>query len=126
MVRLWIDIEDERGLVDVVVLEVVPRGWYPGAAAHDRYGDPALLVHANTEALSAGRTATGRRLLDTETFPAPNGSWPALRGRPYRPPEPSQFLRWWRVGGFAGATSGVSRIPVAAPVPLPLSGDWLV
>jgi L-ascorbate metabolism protein UlaG (beta-lactamase superfamily) len=31
----------------------------------------------------------------------------------------------WSEGGFAGATDGVSRIPVAAPAPLPLSGDWL-
>ncbi|MGH9058592.1 MAG: MBL fold metallo-hydrolase [Acidimicrobiales bacterium] len=41
-------------------------------------------------------------------------------------PGPPQFLRLWREGGFAGATSGVSRIPVAAPAPLPRSGDWLV
>ncbi|MGB8994911.1 MAG: MBL fold metallo-hydrolase, partial [Pseudonocardiaceae bacterium] len=40
-------------------------------------------------------------------------------------PGPPQFLRLWREGGFAGATSGVARIPVAAPAPLPLSGDWL-
>jgi glyoxylase-like metal-dependent hydrolase (beta-lactamase superfamily II) len=42
-----------------------------------------------------------------------------------RLPGPSQFFRLWREGGFAGATDGVSRIPVAAPAPLPLSGDWL-
>ncbi|MGB8257787.1 MAG: MBL fold metallo-hydrolase [Pseudonocardiaceae bacterium] len=40
-------------------------------------------------------------------------------------PGPPQFLRLWREGGFAGATSGVSRIPVAVPARLPLSGDWL-
>jgi L-ascorbate metabolism protein UlaG (beta-lactamase superfamily) len=40
-------------------------------------------------------------------------------------PGPPQFLRLWREGGFAGATSGVSRIPVASRAPLPLSGDWL-
>jgi L-ascorbate metabolism protein UlaG (beta-lactamase superfamily) len=40
-------------------------------------------------------------------------------------PGPPQFFRLWREGGFAGATDGVSRIPVAAPAPLPLSGDWL-
>lgn len=41
-------------------------------------------------------------------------------------PGPPQFLRLWREGGFVGATSGVSRIPVAVPAQLPLSGDWLV
>jgi len=51
MVQLWIDIEDERGLVDVVALDAVPAGWRPVLRAHDRYGDPALLVHADTEAL---------------------------------------------------------------------------
>lgn len=40
-------------------------------------------------------------------------------------PGPPQFLRLWREGGFAGATSGVSRIPVALRAPLPLAGDWL-
>jgi Beta-lactamase superfamily domain len=34
-------------------------------------------------------------------------------------------LRLWREGGFAGATSGVARIPVALRAPLPPSGDWL-
>jgi L-ascorbate metabolism protein UlaG (beta-lactamase superfamily) len=34
-------------------------------------------------------------------------------------------LRLWREGGFAGATSGVSRIPVASRAPFPLSADWL-
>jgi L-ascorbate metabolism protein UlaG (beta-lactamase superfamily) len=40
-------------------------------------------------------------------------------------PGPPQFFRLWREGGFAGATLGVSRIPVAARAPLPLSDDWL-
>ncbi len=40
-------------------------------------------------------------------------------------PGPPQFLRLWREGGFAGATSGVSRIPVALRSPLPASGSWL-
>jgi uncharacterized repeat protein (TIGR03843 family) len=48
MVQLWIDTNDERGLVDVVALDAVPPGWRPVLRAHDRYGDPALLVHADT------------------------------------------------------------------------------
>ncbi len=40
-------------------------------------------------------------------------------------PGPPQFLRLWREGGFAGATEGVSRIPVAARAPLPAAGDRL-
>ena len=40
-------------------------------------------------------------------------------------PGPLQFFRLWREGGFAGATDGVSRIPVALGAPLPPSGDWL-
>ncbi|MGH3985605.1 MAG: MBL fold metallo-hydrolase, partial [Pseudonocardiaceae bacterium] len=39
-------------------------------------------------------------------------------------PGPPQFLRLWREGGFAGATEGVARIPVALPASLP-AGDAL-
>ncbi|MDQ3761448.1 MAG: MBL fold metallo-hydrolase [Actinomycetota bacterium] len=40
-------------------------------------------------------------------------------------PGPPQFLRLWREGGFAGATEGVARIPVAARAPLPAGTAWL-
>jgi L-ascorbate metabolism protein UlaG (beta-lactamase superfamily) len=40
-------------------------------------------------------------------------------------PGPPQFLRLWWEGGFAGATSGLSRIPVALRSPLPATGSWL-
>ena len=51
MVQLWVDTEHEHGLVDVVALDAVPRGWRTVLRAHDRYGDPALLVHADTAAM---------------------------------------------------------------------------
>jgi uncharacterized repeat protein (TIGR03843 family) len=51
MVQLWVDTEDEHGLVDVVPVDAVPRGWRTILRAHDRYGDPALLVHADTEGM---------------------------------------------------------------------------
>jgi L-ascorbate metabolism protein UlaG (beta-lactamase superfamily) len=40
-------------------------------------------------------------------------------------PGPPQFLRLWREGGFAGATEGVARIPVATRAPLPPVDAWL-
>ena len=40
-------------------------------------------------------------------------------------PGPPQFLRLMREGGFAGATEGVARIPVALPAPLPVADAWL-
>lgn len=49
MVQLWVDTEHERGLVDVVPVDAVPAGWRRVLQAHDRYGAPALLVHADTE-----------------------------------------------------------------------------
>jgi uncharacterized repeat protein (TIGR03843 family) len=49
MVQLWVDTEDERDLVDVVRVDAVPAGWRPVLRAHDRYGDPAVLAHADTE-----------------------------------------------------------------------------
>jgi uncharacterized repeat protein (TIGR03843 family) len=51
MVQLWVETEDERGLVDVVALDAVPQGWRTVLRAQDRYGHPALLVHADTEGL---------------------------------------------------------------------------
>jgi uncharacterized repeat protein (TIGR03843 family) len=49
MVQLWVDTEDERSLVDVVAVDAVPHGWRTVLRAQDRYGNPALLVHADTE-----------------------------------------------------------------------------
>lgn len=49
MVQLWVDTEDERALVDVVALDAVPEGWRTVLRAQDRRGNPALLVHADTE-----------------------------------------------------------------------------
>jgi uncharacterized repeat protein (TIGR03843 family) len=51
MVQLWVDPEDEHSLVDVVAVDAVPRGWRTVLRAQDRYGKPALLVHADTEAM---------------------------------------------------------------------------
>ncbi|HEU0089297.1 MAG TPA: SCO1664 family protein [Pseudonocardiaceae bacterium] len=51
MVQLWVDTEQEHELVDVVAPDAVPRGWRRVLRAHDRYGEPALLVHADTAGL---------------------------------------------------------------------------
>ncbi len=47
MVQLWVDTNPDRDLVDVVATEDVPHGWRRVLRARDRYGDPALLVHAD-------------------------------------------------------------------------------
>jgi len=51
MVQLWIDAEDKPKLVDVVALDAVPRGWRTVLRAHDRYGNPVLLAHADSEGM---------------------------------------------------------------------------
>lgn len=51
MVQLWVNTEHERDLVDVVAPDAVPVGWRRVLRAHDRFGDPALLVHADTDGL---------------------------------------------------------------------------
>ncbi|HEX2299473.1 MAG TPA: SCO1664 family protein [Pseudonocardiaceae bacterium] len=51
MVQLWVHTEHERDLVDVVAPDDVPPGWRRVLRAHDRFGDPAVLVHADTEGL---------------------------------------------------------------------------
>ena len=47
MVQLWVDTTPEHDLVDVVSTDEVPDGWRRVLRARDRYGDPALLVHAD-------------------------------------------------------------------------------
>jgi uncharacterized repeat protein (TIGR03843 family) len=49
MVQLWVDTEDRHALVDVVAVNAVPRGWRTVLRAQDSFGNPALLVHADTE-----------------------------------------------------------------------------
>ncbi|HEX8933422.1 MAG TPA: SCO1664 family protein, partial [Pseudonocardiaceae bacterium] len=51
MVQLWVDTDHRHSLVDVVALNAVPKGWRIVLRAQDRYGAPALLVHADTEGM---------------------------------------------------------------------------
>ncbi|GGM74123.1 phosphatidylinositol kinase [Longimycelium tulufanense] len=51
MVQLWVDTEHEHELVDVVTPERAPQGWRVVLRALDRFGDPAVLVHADHPAL---------------------------------------------------------------------------
>lgn len=48
MVQLWVSSDDKCDPVDVVPLDQVPRGWRTVLRAHDRFGQPALLVHADS------------------------------------------------------------------------------
>jgi uncharacterized repeat protein (TIGR03843 family) len=47
MVQLWIDTKEGDDLVDVLPPDEVPDGWRMVLRAHDRYGDPAVLTHAD-------------------------------------------------------------------------------
>ncbi|MBP2336342.1 putative repeat protein (TIGR03843 family) [Saccharothrix coeruleofusca] len=47
MVQLWVDTREDEDLVDIVPVEQVPPGWRSVLRAHDRFGEPALLVHAD-------------------------------------------------------------------------------
>jgi uncharacterized repeat protein (TIGR03843 family) len=47
MVQLWVDTKEGDDLVDVVEPHHVPSGWRVVLHAHDRSGDPAVLVHAD-------------------------------------------------------------------------------
>ena len=47
MVQLWVEVDTGRDLVDVVAPDEVPDGWRPVLRARDRFGDPAVLVHAD-------------------------------------------------------------------------------
>jgi len=47
MVQLWVEVDGERDLVDVVGPQDVPDGWRRVLRARDRFGDPAVLIHAD-------------------------------------------------------------------------------
>ena len=47
MVQLWIETREEDELVDIISVDDVKPGWIPVFHAHDRFGDPAVLVHAD-------------------------------------------------------------------------------
>ncbi|HEX3590609.1 MAG TPA: SCO1664 family protein [Pseudonocardiaceae bacterium] len=47
MVQLWIDTKEHDDLVDVVEPREVPSGWRVVLHAHDRFGEPAVLAHAD-------------------------------------------------------------------------------
>jgi uncharacterized repeat protein (TIGR03843 family) len=47
MVQLWIDTKEGDDLVDVLPPDEVPDGWRMVLRAHDRFGDPAVLTHAD-------------------------------------------------------------------------------
>jgi uncharacterized repeat protein (TIGR03843 family) len=47
MVQLWVDTKDGDDLVDVLGPRDVPRGWKRVLRARDRYGEPAILAHAD-------------------------------------------------------------------------------
>ncbi|MGM1061975.1 SCO1664 family protein [Saccharothrix sp. Mg75] len=47
MVQLWVDTREDDDLVDIVPEDEVRPGWRPVLRAHDRYGEPAVLVHAD-------------------------------------------------------------------------------
>jgi uncharacterized repeat protein (TIGR03843 family) len=47
MVQLWVETKEGDDLVDVVAPGDVPKGWRQVLRAHDRFGDPAVLAHAD-------------------------------------------------------------------------------
>ncbi len=51
MVQVWVDTDDERGLIDVCGPSEVPPGWLGVLRARDERGEPAVLVHADTPEL---------------------------------------------------------------------------
>ena len=51
MCQLWIDVDEERTLVDITAPDDVPDGWLRVMDAFDHVGDPVVLVHADVPEL---------------------------------------------------------------------------
>jgi len=47
MVQFWVDTKEGDDLVDVLPPADVPKGWRRVLRAHDRFGEPAILAHAD-------------------------------------------------------------------------------
>jgi uncharacterized repeat protein (TIGR03843 family) len=47
MVQLWVETKEGDDLVDVLAPDDVPQGWRMVLRAQDRFGDPAVLAHAD-------------------------------------------------------------------------------
>jgi uncharacterized repeat protein (TIGR03843 family) len=47
MVQLWVETKEGDDLVDVCAPEDLPPGWRTVLRAQDRFGDPAVLAHAD-------------------------------------------------------------------------------
>jgi uncharacterized repeat protein (TIGR03843 family) len=47
MVQLWVDTDEDADLIDIVAADEVADGWKTVLHATDRYGDPAVLAHAD-------------------------------------------------------------------------------
>lgn len=47
MVQLWVETKEGDDLVDVLAPHDVPTGWRRVLRAHDRFGEPAVLAHAD-------------------------------------------------------------------------------
>lgn len=47
MVQLWVNTKAGDDLVDILPPERMPDGWRPVLHAHDRFGEPAVLAHAD-------------------------------------------------------------------------------
>ncbi|HVK20706.1 MAG TPA: SCO1664 family protein [Actinokineospora sp.] len=52
MVQLWVATLEGDDLVDVLPPRAVPPGWRPVLHAHDRHGDPAVVVHSDHPAVA--------------------------------------------------------------------------
>ena len=53
MVQLWVDTKEGDDLVDVVAAEEIGTDWRVVLHAHDRFGDPAVLAHADHPGIRA-------------------------------------------------------------------------
>ncbi|HEV3361588.1 MAG TPA: SCO1664 family protein [Pseudonocardiaceae bacterium] len=53
MVQLWVDTKEGDDLVDVVAPQEVGSDWRVVLHAHDRFGDPAVLAHADHPGIRA-------------------------------------------------------------------------
>jgi uncharacterized repeat protein (TIGR03843 family) len=51
MCQLWVDIQPDRELVDVIPADRALDAWVPVLQAEDQHGSPVLLVHADDAAL---------------------------------------------------------------------------
>lgn len=123
-VQLWVESDDDSGLIDVVVPAKVPPGWLTVIEAEGRHGEPVLLVHADDPRLA--RMAVFDAVIDNadrkggHILHTPDGHlWGVDHGVSFNVEDKLRTVLW----GFGGSALAPDATDVLRALRSDLDGD---